>query len=201
MRRIGGVQLQASGLRLATFPSSDVAFATYVQKCWSELDGKLRDDPRELQRLVRRWHTRALVVPQSPLAALRQGSLWYVFRDGRGGGVPPESEWWTAPGTACVTFDADLVITHADDAACALAGVQPGGLVGRRWSELIPSQARASGTAWLKEALSRGEAISSVFDLPLPDGGYRVIEYHAEPRYVTYWRELTVLPPERETEA
>jgi PAS domain-containing protein len=193
--------LQASGPRLATFPARDVAFAMYVQKCWSELDAKQRDDPRELQHLVRRWHTRALVVPQSPLAALRQGSLWYVFRDGRGGGVPPEREWWTAPGTACVTFDADLVITNADDAACALAGVQPGGLLGRRWSDLVPTQARALGTAWLKEALSRGEAISSVFDLPLPDGGYRVIEYRAEPRYVTYWRELTVLPPEPASEA
>ena len=201
MRRIGGVQLQASGLRLATFPVGDVAFAAYVQTCWSELNAKQRDEPQELQRLVRRWHTRALVVSQSPLAALRQGSLWYVFRDGRGGGVPPESEWWTAPGTACVTFDADLVITHADDAACALAGVEPGGLVGRRWSELVPPQARPHGTEWLKEALSRGDALSSVFDLPLPDGGYRVIEYHAEARYVTYWRQLTVLPPEPAREA
>jgi len=139
--------LQASGLRLATFPVGDVAFAAYVQTCWSELNTKQRDEPQELQHLVRRWHTRALVVPQSPLAALRQGSLWYVFRDGRGGGVPPESEWWTAPGTACVTFDADLVITHADDAACALAGVEPGGLVGRRWSELVPPQAPRHGVA------------------------------------------------------
>ena len=97
----------ASGVRLATFPVGDVAFATYVHKCWNELDAKRREEPEELQHLVRRWHTRALVVPQSPLAALRQGRLWYVFRDGRGGG-PSETEWWTAPGTACVTFDADL---------------------------------------------------------------------------------------------
>ncbi len=186
----------ASGVRLATFPVGDVAFATYVHKCWNELDAKRREEPEELQHLVRRWHTRALVVPQSPLAALRQGRLWYVFRDGRGGG-PSETEWWTAPGTACVTFDADLVITHADDAACALAGVEPGGLVGRRWSELVPPPAQPDGMEWLKEALSRGDGISSVFDLPLPGGGYRIIEYHAERQYLTYWRELAVLPPEQ----
>jgi hypothetical protein len=43
--------------------------------------------------------------------------------------------------------------------------------------------------------------IQSVFDVPLPDGGFRAIEYHSErtddpERFTSRWRAIAEIPPD-----
>ena len=181
---------------IATFPRGDAAFAAFVRSTIERLDPSDRTDPAAVQRALRRWHTRAIVRPQDPLAAYGS-TAWYVYRDGQAG-VRLEDAWWQRDDVAMARLGEDELFIDGDDEACRLVGREPGGLAGVAWRDLIPSEARDVDSTWLFGGLQNGPPVQSVFDVPLPDGRRRVIEYRtswdaSERTYVCRWRELAVI--------
>ena len=187
---------------LATFPADDHVFAAFVRQAHLALDGPGRRDPAALEASLRRWHTHAVVRERHSLASFGEPT-WYVYRDGHPG-VRVDEVWWQAADAPTVEFGADGVFTFADDAVCALVGLQPGGLVGRHWTDLVPASARGDDGAWIWEQLDRAGWVQSVFDLPLVTG-VRVIEYRTERigegQFRSHWRELATVAAEDSPEA
>jgi len=180
---------------VATFPRDDAAFASFVRTTLAGLNGESRD-PAVLQARLRRWHSRAIVQPQDDLAGFGDDTRWYVYRDGRAG-VVSEEGWWLADDAARVEFGHDGTFSSANAAADELIGIE-GGLVGHHWSDLLAPAARSEDGAWLWTILDAGDVAQSVFDLPLPDGRRKVIEYRSSrapdgDRYQSVWRELAVI--------
>ena len=181
---------------IATFPRTDAAFARYVRAAIERLPPADRTDPAKVQRAIRRWHTRAIVRPQDPLAAYG-AATWYVYRDGQAG-VRLEEDWWQSPDVALARLGEDEVFVDGNDAACRLVDRPPGGLAGVPWRELVPSEVRDDDAEWLFGGLQESGPVQSVFDFPLPDGGRRVIEYRTvwvpeERIYLCRWRELATI--------
>jgi len=180
---------------IATFPRADEAFAAFVRDAVTRLGQADRAGPAELQQLLRRWHTRALVRERHDLAGFG-AATWYVYRDGQAG-IRMEDDWWQREDVATARLGEDLVFVDGNDEACRLVGRPPGGLAGVPWRELVPPSARDDDATWLFGDLKE-RAVHSVFDHPLPDGGRRVIEYRTawvpeEGVYQCRWRELTVI--------
>jgi hypothetical protein len=65
------------------FPVDDEAFVAYVAQCDALLTDGRSEDPGSLEQLLRARYDRAVVRPQSDLAATRNTKAWYVYRDGR----------------------------------------------------------------------------------------------------------------------
>jgi PAS domain-containing protein len=180
---------------LVTFPRDDTAFGSFVRATIEKLPPAARADPGALQAALRRWHTRAIVRAQSPLASFG-GVAWYVYRDGQAG-VRTDETWWQEPGVATAYLGEDDRFIGGDDAACALVDRAPGGLAGVPWRELVPSVAREDDATWLFGDLKQ-TPVHSVFDFPRADGSRRVIEYRTgwdpgQGWFVCRWRELAVI--------
>jgi PAS domain-containing protein len=189
---------------IVTFPRDDTAFAAYVRSTLDRLPAAERRDPAAVQAALRRWHTRALVRPQDPLASLG-GTSWYVYRDGSAG-VRSDQEWWKSDTVATARLGEDEVFVDGDEAACDLVDRPPGGLAGVPWRELVPSEARDTDGEWLFGPLKDGRPVQSVFDFPRADGSRRVVEYRTvwlpdERIYLCRWRELAVIVPEPPSQA
>jgi PAS domain-containing protein len=183
-------------LAVATFPREDAAFAAYVTRCRADLAPGDRADPAALERLIRHWHTRAVVRPRDGLAGFGS-AVWYVYRDGSAG-IRTDDEWWGADGVARVVFGADGRVLDADPAACAIAGLPPDGLAGVHWTSLVPPEAATGSADWLGQQLRAKGYVQSVFDCPLPEGGRRVIEYRSMPaaepgRFECRWRVIATI--------
>ena len=181
---------------IATFPRKDASFARFVRATIERLDPADRADPAAVQRALRRWHTRAIVRAQDPLASFG-APTWYVYRDGQAG-VQLEGDWWQRDDVAVARLGEDEVFVDGDDEACRLVERPPGGLAGVSWRELVPSEVREDDAGWLFEGIQESGPVQSVFDFPLPDGGRRVIEYRTvwvpeERVYLCRWRELAVI--------
>ncbi len=181
---------------LVTFPRDDAPFARFVRVTIDRLSADERTDPAALQRALRRWHTRALVRRQDPLAGFG-GETWYVYRDGQAG-FRTEQDWWQDDGVAIARLGEDEIFVGGDDEACRLVGRPPGGLAGVPWRELVPVEAREDDAEWLFGDLKESGPAHSVFDAPLPDGRRRVIEYRTvwvedERVYLCRWRELATI--------
>jgi len=180
---------------LVTFPRDDTAFASFVRTTVGKLAPGERTDPMALQRTLRRWHTRAIVRPQDPLASFG-GVAWYVYRDGQAG-VRTDETWWQEPGVATAYLGEDQRFIGGDEAACALVDRPPGGLAGVPWRELVPPVVGDDDAEGLFGDLKR-TPVHSVFDYPRADGSRRVIEYRTawDPEqgcFVCRWRELAVI--------
>jgi PAS domain-containing protein len=180
---------------IATFPRGDHAFAAFVRDAIARLERADRLEPAELQLLLRRWHSRALVREQHALASFGVAT-WYVYRDGQAG-VRIDDGWWQRKDVATARLGEDQVFVGGDDEACRLVDLPPGGLAGVSWRELVPPPAWDDDATWLFGDLKE-RPVQSVFDCPLPDGGRRVIEYRTawvpeEGIYLCRWRELTVI--------
>ncbi len=180
---------------LLTIPREDAAFAAYARRCLDDDD--VRFDPLRLQAALRRFHTRAAVYRKAEIRPFGDEEIWYVYRDGRAV-TRDDPEWWLRPDGAHATLDESGRFTEANEAACALVGLGPGELVGRRYDDLIPGPSRP---AWIWEVLAATGSVRSVFDFPLPDGGRRIIEYRIEAvgsgSYESRWRELMTLDREQ----
>lgn len=179
---------------LEVFPSDDEAFARYARQCLAELD-HAEPDPKELERLLRRWHGRAVVRVQSDLGRLSAEPAWYVYRDGVI--ARSESGWWQQDGAARLTFDRDGTFLDANEAAATLVGRPREQLVGAHWSTLVGRAAHAVDPQWLWAMLDDGLPVQSTFELARPDGGLSTIEYRSEPTgepgvFVTHWRRVAV---------
>jgi PAS domain S-box-containing protein len=173
---------------LVTYPRDDAVFARLVRE-----RAATTTSAADLQRRLRRWHTRAVVREQDALAAFSPRTAWYAFRDGA---MSPKSSeaWWETQGVACVAFNRAGTFIEANDAACALVDAATGSLVGRHWSELVPHDAAQDEGDWVWTELTTHGLVQSVFDFPTSDGGRKVIEYHstasADPdRFESAWRE------------
>ena len=184
---------------IATFPRQDAAFAAFVRATLARLGPAERTDPAAVQRALRRWHTRAIVRRQDPLASYGS-ETWYIYRDGQAG-VRLEDDWWQRDDVATARLGEDEVFVDGDDEACRLVDRPPGGLAGVAWRDLIPTEARDDDAGWLFDGIQDGGPVQSVFDFPRPDGGRRVIEYRSawvpdERVYLCRWRELAVIESE-----
>ena len=180
---------------IATFPRGDEAFAAFVRDAIARLERADRLDPAALQNDLRRWHSRAIVRERDPLASFG-ASTWYVYRDGQAG-VRIEDDWWQRDDVAVARLGEDQVFVDGNDEACRLVGRPPGGLAGVSWRDLVPPAARDDDAEWLFGDLKE-RPVQSVFDVPLPDGSRRVIEYRTawapeQAVYLCRWRELTVI--------
>jgi PAS domain-containing protein len=184
--------------RLSTFPAEDEAFELFVRTTERRLrtNGKPLT-PEALEAALRTYHTRAIVRARNPLATFGE-DVWYVYRDGRAG-VRVLDDWWQCDDCAQIVFDRAGTILQADDAACALVGVSPGSLAGRPWRELPRSTPSGDSSASMWQLLETTGSLQSVFDVPMPDGGFRVIEFHCEPtedpdRFTSRWRAIADIP-------
>jgi PAS domain-containing protein len=98
-------------------------------------------------------------------------------------------------------FDRTGAFVQADDAACELVGVPAGSLTGRSWGEFVRSGTPRPERAALWNLLEAHGSLQSVFDVPLPGGGFRVIEYHSTPtedpdRFTSRWRTIAEIRAE-----
>lgn len=182
-------------VNLAIFPREDVAFARLVERTLAQLPAADRRGPESLQAALRRWHAPVVVRARHSLASV-DGDLLYVYRDGRPG-APVEAGWWHRPGVAAVRFRADGRFVWASEAACELLEVPPGSLAGRRWSDLAPPEA-GGDAAWAWDQLGPLDFLQSVFDVALPGGRRRIIEFRSEPTeepgvFASWWREVALL--------
>ena len=183
---------------LATFPRDDAAFAGFVR---GTADGLAADDalaPDMLQARLRTWHSQAVVHVRNELAGLTNDRLWYVYRDG--GVARSESGWWASDAVAQLTFDRTGTFRSANQAAADLVDRSIEELVGASWSDLVPPDAAATDPVWLWRLLDAGHAIQSLFELPLPDGARRVIEFRSEATedpqvFASRWRPVRTLVP------
>ncbi len=107
-------------VRLVTLPGSDRLFHRFVGL---SLDALGVPSIRRLQLHLRGLYPRA-VVHRRELAG-ENGQTWYVFRDGRVRRSRLPEGWWSSPGVASGTADADGRLVEADDASGALYGLPP----------------------------------------------------------------------------
>jgi PAS domain S-box-containing protein len=188
--------LTAADVVLSCLPTTDTSFARFVARRRRELPRGLSASPAELQAAIRRWYPRAVIREQTDLGSLGRRT-WYVYRDGSPN-VATHDHWWTEPGTARVEFDAEARFVAADDHAAEIVGFRPGELVGKTWRDVVHREAQAENPEWVWQTLDETGRVMSVFDCPLPDGRWRVVEYRSQTtddpdRYVSFWRELVTL--------
>lgn len=147
-------------------------------------------EPGELQTALRRAFSRAVVRAKDPLATFGSfgPDIWYCYRDGRLTAQDEEARWWEADSVAHVVIDQSNRYVEANAAACALLGVAPGGLHGRRWSEFAAPGAEEDAE-WLRQSLQRHGNGFSTFSLLRKDGSALDIEYHC----VVYARGESIL--------
>lgn len=170
-------------LQAVTFPRSDRVFARFVADVLAARQAKA--DQPELERRLRSVYPRAVIRARETLGGYDVDPVWYVYRDGR-----PLSraaaDWWTAPGVAEATFAEGGPYLTANDAMCALHGLPPGGLAGRRWVEFATEAAVAEAKAlWQRLRVDgwpdAGDAIQSTFTLLRADGRLLPVEYRTMP--------------------
>jgi PAS domain S-box-containing protein len=189
--------LASRPVTFAIFPADDRLFASFVQRAYEQLVGDGAPTPEALQRALRTYHTRAVVRPQASLAGFGDGEVWYAYRDGRPGGRAAD-EWWLDPSVGHVRFSDDGRYLEANDEACRLVGLPPGGLVGLSLFDVVVPGGREAMEAVANAEFQRTGAIHSVFDCRLPDGSMRVIEYRSrrtdEPGVnESAWREIALI--------
>ena len=183
---------------LATFPRDDAAFAGYVRDSMNDLAAAGPLDHETLQRRLRTWHSRAVVHVREELGGLMPERVWYVYRDG--GIARSDFGWWTNPGVAALTFDRSGMFRSANQAAADLVNRPIEDLVGAVWSDLVPPDAAATDPAWLWRLLDAGHAVQSLFELPIPDGSRRVIEFRSQATddpdiFASNWRAVSTIWP------
>lgn len=107
-------------IRLVTLPGNDRLFHRFATL---SLDALGVPSIRRLQLHLRGIFPRA-VVHRRELAGESE-QTWYVFRDGRVRRSRLPEDWWSGPGVASGTADADGRLVEADDASGALYGLPP----------------------------------------------------------------------------
>jgi PAS domain-containing protein len=169
-------------LQAVTFPRSDRVFARFVADVLAA--GQAKADQPELERRLRSVYPRAVIRAREALGGYDLETVWYVYRDGRPL-TRAAANWWTEPGVAEATFAEGGPYLTANDAMCALHGLPPGGLVGRRWVEFATSAAVVEAkTLWQRlrsDWPSSGGAIQSTFTIVRADGRLQPVEYHTVP--------------------
>jgi len=170
--------LASRPVTFAVFPADDRLFASFVQRAYEQVQATGTPTPEALQQVLRTYHTRAVVRPQASLAGFGDGEVWYAYRDGRPGGRAMD-EWWLEPSVGHVRFTDDGRYLEADDEACRLVGLAPGGLVGLSLFDVVVPGGREAIEAVAFDEFERTGTMHSVFDCRLPDGTTRVIEYRS----------------------
>ena len=161
-------------ITLMCFPANDKTFADLAYRA---LAGAIaRPAPDVIAAVLRPTYPHVVVRPQDPAAALGPGARWYVFRDGQLSSRSAD-QWWEDDDLPRVVIDQSNHYTEANDAACALFDVAPGGLLGRSWEEFAGA-ATAQAAEALRQTLQRNGHGDSTFQLTRADGSVFEIDYH-----------------------
>ena len=162
----------ASFVRLMCFPASDAAFFDLANAALATAS-----TPVAMAEILRRTYPSVVVRKQDPTASFGPGDeRWYAYREGRVTSQPTDS-WWDEEDLARVGIDQTNAYTEANDEACRLFGVEPGGLVGRSWADFASAGAAEEAEA-LRQSLQRHGHGDSTFRLTRPDGSVFDIDYH-----------------------
>jgi len=89
----------------------------------------------------------------------------------------PADQWWEDDDLPRVVIDQSNRYTEANDAACALFDVAPGGLLGRSWEEFAGAATDQAAEA-LRETLQHNGHGDSTFQLTRANGSTFDIDYH-----------------------
>ena len=161
-------------ITLMCFPAGDKTFADLAYRA---LAGAVdRPAPDVIAAVLRPTYPHVVVRPQDPAAALGPGARWYLFRDGQLSSRPAD-QWWADDDLPRVVIDQTNRYTEANDAACALFEVAPGGLLGRSWEEFAGA-ATAQAAEALRQTLQRNGHGDSTFQLTRANGTTFDIDYH-----------------------
>ena len=161
-------------ITLMCFPASDKTFADLAYRA---LAGAVaRPAPDVIAAVLRPTYPHVVVRPQHPAAALGPGARWYLFRDGHLS-TRPADQWWEDDDLPRVVIDESNRYTEANDAACTLFDLAPGGLLGRSWEEFAGASAAQAAEA-LRQTLQRNGHGDSTFQLTRADGSIFDIDYH-----------------------
>ena len=161
-------------ITLMCFPANDKTFADLAYRA---LAGAIaRPAPDVIAAVLRPTYPHVVVRPQDPAAALGPGARWYVFRDGQLSSRSAD-QWWEDDDLPRVVIDQSNRYTEANDAACALFDVAPGGLLGRSWEEFAGA-ATAHAAEALRQTLQQNGHGDSTFQLTRADGSVFDIDYH-----------------------
>lgn len=132
--------------------------------------------PAALVSALRPTYPSVVVRKQDAAAALGFSERWYAYRDGYLATADAQ-RWWDDDRIARVVIDETNRYAEANDAACALFGVEPGALVGRSWEEFAEPETAEAAEA-LRRTLQRQGHGDSTFRLTRPDGTQFDIDYH-----------------------
>jgi PAS domain S-box-containing protein len=168
----------------ATFPKADRVFARYVRDVLADVSASATQ--KELEHRIRAVYPRVVIRAREPLGGFGPEPVWYVYRDGRPV-TQQAGRWWEQPSVAEATFLTGRGYTSANDAYCALHGMPPGSLTGRRWDEFATPDSIAEAAALWRRMLDdgwpdSGEPIQSTFTLVRADGRHQPVEYRTVPQ-------------------
>jgi PAS domain-containing protein len=172
--------------RLHAFPSSDVAFAAFVQAAYDGLPEPRT--PAALQRSVRARYPAAMVTDQDELARYDTAPpVWYAFRSGAVAGKPeePVAEW-----PAHALLDNERRFLEVSEELAAIAELPAAAMLGHHLEEFTnpadPSIREDIERLWV-DYLRFGE-IASTIRFNYADG---------RPRELAWWIEADQSGPGR----
>jgi PAS domain-containing protein len=168
-------------VRVICVPRSDAPFATAVQIALQALP--VGATAEELQEVVRRLYPRAIVRPPGHLGSLAgAGTVRYAYRD-VDAADDSDDAWALDPGAATASLAPDGRYREANGAYLELLGLErEADLVGRAWSDVVPSEALADAARLRARLADAGisvqdAGIHSTFTLARGDGTPVEVEY------------------------
>jgi PAS domain-containing protein len=185
-------EITTRGITLLCFPLHDAVFATIATHHLASMDDPA---PAALQAHLQDSYPNAVVREREPIATLRGGAAWYVYRDGRYSPFATEdASWWEAEGCAFMVVDAETGrYVEANEAAAELIGLEQASLLTLHNGDLLDVAARKT-VPWVVQLFRDVGELHSTAMLRTPDGRRIAVEYHlvrdaaAHGRMVSYLR-------------
>lgn len=161
------------GITLLCFPPQDLAFARIAA---AELAGLDQPSPEALQAILVAAYPRAIVRARESIAALGDGTAWYVYRDGRYSPFDDRDPWWEDEQVASLIIDADGRYADASPAALELLGIDLDRLRTMSTGSLTDPAVRPT-VPWIWALLDDVGELHSTSILVTPDGRRIPVEY------------------------
>ena len=166
------MQTATARTRAITIPSSDLAFAKFVETTVAQSGPAL---PAEIQARLRRLFPR-VVVRERTLSG--EAPIWYVYRDG---GWRPSSlgPWWSEPDLPRVEVSQDGWVSDANPAAIGLLGLDEDDPTSHHFTDFLAAGSTEDANALFSAVRAGGGLDATLLVRPL-SGDVLAVELHAE---------------------